>query len=168
MTITNFTPDATGTKLILDISNASTVYDLKLWTDITYKNYQEAIDLTSKLTNDSTQSIEILASDINESYLNGAYFIQVASSTEILEDVIGYYNTFEECILNELMNVKLCDDCLENESLRLLNVQTILLGFKYAIDKKFMDEIKSIGKSLRKFCNNDCKSCGNFNNITYI
>lgn len=165
MTIENFGPNADGSAIILTLSDAVNADTLKIWNDSTYKDYGVAIDLSNKLTGDASQTITISTDDLSENFLKGAYFVQVEDNNTLAEAITGYTVSYEECILNKLINIGLCDDCLTKESLSLINAQALLTGLNYAIKQGFIEEAKNIRIALDKFCSNTCKTCGKYSHI---
>lgn len=165
MKIVSFKPKDDGLALILTLENASNADKLILWTDDTYKDYNKAIDLTSLLTSDSSQIVEIPSTMISQLYLNGVYVIQIEDDINVASSITQYSVRYEECILEKLSALKLCDDCLNNESVELTNAQALLNGFRDAVSHGFIEEAGSIRRALDKFCSNDCKSCGHYYNI---
>lgn len=165
MKIESFKPNEDASGLILEISDAAAATSIKIWTDKTYKDYDVAIDLSSLLNGNPNQLIEISTDDLQEPYLNGAYFVEVEEPDSLKASITESSVKYEECILNELSKISLCDDCLQNESISLINAHSLLIGFRIAITKGFIEEARNIRKALDKFCSNDCKSCGKYNHI---
>lgn len=166
MQITEFSISPDRTELNVTIIDAISVSSLKLWTELTYKDYSLSIDLTSKLTASATENITITLSDINIPYFDGVYFLEAEdideTSTAITKDLTRY----KECIINKLMEYSVCDDCLNKESNSLTNANRILRGLEDAINEGFINEILVLISALKKYCSNECNSCGNRNNIT--
>lgn len=165
MKIVSFNPNENGSSLILELEDAENNDVLELWTDNTYKDYGKAIDLSDKLDGTSSQIIEITKDDLNSNILKGAYFVQTEDNLILATAITEYSVSYEECILNKLSELELCDECLKKESNFLINAQTLLLGFRYAVKVGFIEEAKNIRKALDKFCSNDCKTCGKYPHI---
>ena len=166
MQITAFSISTDRTKINISITDAASISSLKFWTDITYKDYSLAIDLTSKLTASATENIIVTLSDLGLTYFDGVYFLEAEdideTSTAITKDLTRY----KECILNKLMEYSVCDDCLQKESPNLMNANRLLRGLEDAIEEGFINEILVIISALKKYCSNECTSCGNRNNVT--
>ena len=165
MNIISFKPNETGTELVLELSGAENADTLQIWNDATYKDYGKAIDLSDKLNGNSTQTITITADDLSKNDISGIHFIQVQDNNTLSQALTSYLISYEECILNKLMDLKLCDDCLNRDSLPLINAQTLLTGLNYAVKKGFIEEAKSIRKALDKYCSGECKTCGKYPHI---
>jgi len=166
MEIVTFSLSTDKTKLNLVLSDAATATTLKVWTDATYKDYSEAIDLSTLLNNAASQSIEITPTDLNIPYLDGIYFVEVEDPAIVLNQVAANLTRYKECILNKLREVSVCLDCPgDKTSLALINLQGILYGLEIAIDQGFIDEITLKFNAIKKYCSDDCKSCGDKSNI---
>lgn len=166
MEIVTFQMNDSGSSIILELENAENATTLRFWNNYTYKDYDKVIDLSSLLTlGEASQTIEITASDINESYFNGIFFIQVESTTEIVQSLTSYLVKYKECILEKLAELGVCDDCLKTNSISLINSQSILTGIEYSVEQGFIEEAQLLILALDKYCSNDCKSCGKYENI---
>lgn len=165
MKIESFKPNEDASGLILELTDVSLNTSIKIWTDETYKDYDVAIDLSHLLNTDINQTIYITTDDLLVPYLNGAYFVEVEDDIELRTSITESTIKYEECILNELSTMSLCDDCLNNQSHSLINAYALLTGFRYAIDKGFIEEARNIRQALDKYCSNDCKTCGKYNHI---
>jgi hypothetical protein len=162
MNITSFAPNIDGTALVLVLTDATNADVLTLWTGDTYKDYGEAIDISGLLNGTASQTILITSEILGVNAPSGIYSIEVESNIELNTGLTGVYTKYEECILNKLVELKLCDDCLNNESLSLTNSQTLLTGLKYAVNQGFIEEAKTIKTALDKYCSNACKTCGKY------
>jgi len=166
MEITSFYISSDRAKLIINLDNASTINTLKIWTDNTYKDYNLALDFSFLLTTDAIQTIELTLSDIGIPYFDGVYFVEVSDPTNILNAVTSDLTKYKECILNKLRELSVCIDCPDDGySLSLINLQGILFGLEIAIEQGFINEIVLKLEALKKLCSNDCKTCGNKDNI---
>lgn len=166
MQITNFKINSTRTAINLTIIDALNVSTLKLWTDKTYKDYNLAIDLTSKLSGIATENITITLSDLSTAYFDGVYFIEAEDNTTTSQAIDSDLTRYKECILNKLVEYSICDDCLKNNSISLINAQSLLIGVENAVEQGFINETFNLINSLNKYCSNDCNSCGKYSNIT--
>lgn len=165
MEITSFTVSQNRTNLIVVINDAASISSLKLWKQDTYKDYNLAIDLSSKLTASATENITITPSDLNESYFDGVYFLEAEDPDEVSLAVTLDSTRYKECILNRLLEMGVCDECLKSTSINLINAQTLLSGLESAVSLGFIDEIVTIVMALDKYCSSDCKTCGDYKNI---
>lgn len=165
MNITTFSISQDRTQINLVIEDAATLTDLKLWTDITYKDYSLAIDLSSKLTASVVEIITISLSDLSITYFDGIYFIEAEDPDEIANAITADLTRYKECILDKMLESIECGDCLKATNNNVLNAQTLLYSLETAIENSFIDEISLILIALKKYCSNDCKSCGEYKNI---
>lgn len=165
MQITNFKINSTRTAINLTIIDALNVSTLKLWTDKTYKDYNLAIDLTSKLSGIATENITITLSDLSTAYFDGVYFIEAEDNTTTSQAIDSDLTRYKECILNKLVEYSICDDCLKNNSISLINAQSLLIGVENAVGQGFINETFNLINSLNKYCSNDCNTCGKYSNI---
>jgi len=165
MKITLFEISQDKTQLNLTIIDAATVTTLNLWTDITYKDPTLSIDLSGKLTASATENIVISLTDLGLNYFDGVYFIQAETTTEVSTSAVGELTRYKECILNKIVQIVNSSTCLVTSDNSILNAQTLLYALETAIDNSFIDEISSILTTLKKYCSNDCKSCGDYKNI---
>lgn len=165
MKISSLTISTDRTQINLTIIDAATVSSLRLWTDITYKDYSLAIDLSSKLNGSSTQNIIITLSDLSLSYFDGVYFVEAEDPDEVSIEVTADLTRYKECILTKVLQIAQCDDCLKVINTSIINSQVLLRSLEVAIDEGFIDEIMLTVEALNKFCSNNCKTCGEYNNV---
>jgi len=165
MQITSFEISANRTQMNVIITDAASITSLKFWTEVTYKDYSLAIDLTSKLTASATENITITLSDIGLSYFDGVYFLEAEDTDEISSAITKDLTRYKECILNKLLEYSVCEDCLKKESVSLTNANRLLRGLEDAIEQGFINEILIIISALKKYCSNECTSCGSRDNV---
>jgi len=165
MKITLFAISTDRTEINLTITDAATVSSLKFWTDSTYKDYSKAIDLTSKLTGATTENIVLTLSDLGLGYFDGVYFIEAEDPDEVSDAVTADLTRYKECILDKILNTIGCADCLEFQSVSIINAQTLLYALQTAVDNSFIDEIGLIVTALNLYCSNQCKTCTEFKTV---
>lgn len=165
MEITLFEISPDRSQINLTITEADLTDSLKLWTNLNYKDYSKAIDLSAHLTGAATEVISITLSDLGISYFDGVYFIEATDPVDISDAVTADLTRYEECILTKILNIVGCKDCLDVSNPGLLNAQTLLLSLKVAVYNSYIDEITGIINALDKYCDNTCKTCGEFSNI---
>lgn len=165
MILNSFTLSSDKKSLEVNISNASNINSLLLFTDKTFKDYSKALDLSNLLTNDANQIITINPSDLNVKNFEGLYFIELEDPSDIISGLLSVLTRFEECILEKVVKINLCDDCLKEQYLSIVNAQTTLEGIKIATEFGFIEEAINLINNLRNYCSNKCKSCGNYDNI---
>lgn len=180
MEILGFKPNIDGTELIITVKGIDESDELYLWDHTTYKDYSNKMDLTymiQPVANPGSEDIievTVSAIDLGIDVLNGLYIIELQrfSAAELGETelalvnaITGVYTLYEECILNKLSALKICDDCLNKESISLISSQGLLTGLKIAVDRGYIEEAKQMLNALNKYCSNDCKTCGKYPNV---
>lgn len=165
MQITQFEINTLRTEINVSITDAADISSLVLFTNSTFKDFSQAIDLSGKLTASATETFTITLADLGQAYFDGLYFLEAEDTNEVSNAITGDFTRYKECILNKLKELVICDECLKAEGKDLLNAQTALLSLETATTQGFIDEAFNIIKVLDKFCSNDCKTCGEYNNI---
>lgn len=166
MQIISLNISANKTSLEFTINDASDVSTLRFWNDSTYKNYNKAIDLSAKLNNTATQNIIVSLADIKEPYFDGVYFIEARDSDEVSVAMTAELSRFKECIMDKLLAMDECDECLRDENESLKNAHVALRSLEDAIfELRLPEEAVATKKLLDKFCSNSCRSCGDYSNI---
>lgn len=165
MTITEFKISSDKVRLELTITDAASVSTLRLWTDKTYKDFTKAIDLSAKLTGSATEYISISLAEISQPYFDGIYFIEAEDDDELSLDYAYSLDRYKECILNRILYLSSCNDCLFEKDLDLLNAHSFYLGLEKALELRFIDEILYLVNALNEYCTNDCTTCGKFSNV---
>lgn len=165
MQITQFEINDLRTEIDVTITDAADISTLVLFTNSTYKDFSEAIDLSAKLTASATEVFTITLADVSQAYFDGLYFLEAEDSDEVSNAITGDFTRYKECILNQLVALEICDECLKNQSNKLLNSQAALTSLNTAVEQGFIDEAFNIIKILDKYCSNECKSCGEYSNI---
>lgn len=165
MNITSFkvSQDKASLELVLDTASAATT--LYLWTNKTYKTNGLEIDLSAKLDGTPSQNISITLADLALEYFDGIYFIEVSDGTNTDGDVTAELTRYKECILEKVLALKDCDNCLEIINPGIYNAQTLLYTLEKALEEKLPQEILHIVYGLDKFCTNSCNNCGQYKNI---
>jgi hypothetical protein len=165
MEITSFKPSKDRKTLEVTISDAASVTSLLLFTNKTYKDYNNAIDLTSKLSGLSTENITITLGDLKQSYLDGLYFIQVEDPDEICTSITSDTTRYKECALEKIMQIDNCEECLAEASGNILVVEASLTGLEIAVKHGFVEQAFNIVKALDKLCGTNCNTCGSYDNV---
>jgi hypothetical protein len=165
MTLNSFELSNDKKSLEINIADASNIDSLLLFTDKTFKDYNEALDFSNLLTTDDTQTINITPSSLGVKNFEGLYFIELENSQERINGLLSVLTRFEECILEKVVKINLCDDCLKKQYLPLVNAQTTLEGIKIATEFGFIEEAIALINSIKNYCSNKCKSCGNYDNV---
>lgn len=166
MNISNFSLSQNGENLNVTIEDAANANSLFLFTDKTYKDFDLAIDLTNLLTlGVAVQSLQISLVDLNIEYFDGIYYIEANDDTDIASAFTYALTKYEECIIEKILKINKCDDCLGEKSISLINAQATLNGVKLAVKNGFIQEGINLMQNLRNYCSNKCKSCGELDNV---
>lgn len=165
MEITSLLPSTDRSSLQLTITDAASATSLLLFTNQTYKDYNKSIDLSAKLDGQAAQTITISLSDLKQSYLDGLYFVQLESPTDICTAISLDSTRYRECILDQVLLLDTCDSCLKEESAHLLRSEALLKSLEICVSDGFVEEAFNIIKALDKYCSDSCKSCGQHNNV---
>jgi hypothetical protein len=168
MQISSFIISADKTQLNLTITDAASLVSLRLWTQLTYKDFSQTIDLSSKITGSATENITITLSDISQNYFDGVYFLEAEDDTESSLEYVYELSKYKECILDKMLEVSACNDCLKEINTDLINAASIYKGLEYALQFRFIDEILNFINILNKFCSNECQTCGKYSNVIDI
>src|SRR5690554_5738213 len=138
MEILGFKPNIDGTELIITVKGIDEYDELYLWDHTTYKDYSNKMDLTymiQPVANPGSEDIievTVSAIDLGIDVLNGLYIIELQRFAEevtevaLVNAITGVYTLYEECILNKLSALKICDDCLNKELISLISSQGLL------------------------------------------
>lgn len=164
MIITLFEISADKTTLDVTISEASNVSVLRLWKDTNFKDYNLAIDLSSKLTGSATEQIQITLADLGETYFDGIYFLEAEDNSGTSLKITADLTKYEECILEKVILANLNSDCLTYNNVSVINAHSILNSLKYSISLNFVNEILKLNSMIKVYCSEDCKTCGNYKN----
>lgn len=150
------------TNLIVTITDASSANTLLFWNNDTYKDFTQSKDFSAKLDGTATQTVDISLSEINEPYFDGIYFFEAQSNTETSINYCYILTKYKECVLNGIMEMKGCDDCLEKMDNKVREMHSILMSLEYALQERFIDDAISIVKMMDKFCSKSCNTCGTY------
>lgn len=165
MQITKFLISPDRKQIDVTIIDAATITALNFWVDSTYKDYSKTIDLTAKLTASATENITLTLADLGLGFFDGIFFLEAQDPNEISEAVEKDLTRFKECILNKLVIYSVCDSCLQEQSIPLLNAHALLTGLEDAVEQAFINEIILINNALKLYCSNECISCGDKSNV---
>tara|TARA_R110000822_G_scaffold73853_1_gene177549 strand:- start:3824 stop:4327 length:504 start_codon:yes stop_codon:yes gene_type:complete len=165
MQITQFEINSTRTAMDVTITDAATVSTLYLFKAGTYKDFSLAVDLSALLTAAATETLSLTLANIGEAYFDGVYILTAEDPDEISNAITTDLTRYEECIVNKLSEIQLCDSCLKKQSISLSNSRMLLDGIKDAASVGFIEEACNIALALDKYCSNTCASCGAYSNV---
>lgn len=162
MEITSFQLSPDRTLLVLNLSNAATVTNLYVYTQKTYKVDAYKIDLSAKLSAQSSQTINISPADLNVSEFDGLYFVDVVSPAETKCAIAADLHRYEDCVLNEIMDTEECQECPDEVYQIALNMFMLLRGgVELAIKHNLAQEALTAIYAMDKYCD-DCATCGEY------
>lgn len=163
MEITSF--NINNNTLTLEITNADSLVSLYLWDETTYKDFSKGIDLSGKLTGSATENITITLQDINQSTLDGIYFIE-AQDTEFSSLKYTYnFTRYKECILDKIVKNIQCRDCMDYLNVNIINSHSLLIATEYALELGYIEVALNNIKVLNKYCSNECSECDSYSNV---
>jgi len=149
--------------LDVNVTVGQTVTELLLWTDETYKDPAQSIDLTSLLAGISeTESITITAEDAGLTSFTGIYFAQITTSEpEALItatfNLTQYYVVQAKLIANIDLSCLSCNGNFQNALLFDLYLEAtknaLILG-------RFQDAITNLNNLIITIETSDCDACG--------
>lgn len=163
MQITSFNVD--NNTLVLNLEDASNITSLKLWTENTFKDFNQAIDLLTLLNGNAVQQITINPSDINMSEINGIFFIEAEDDTDISFAYTYNLNLYKECILDKIIKNIECKECFDYFDKKTINAHSLLISTEYAIDLGYIEIAMDNLKALSNYCNNKCNTCKEYSNL---
>lgn len=160
MQITNFKISSDKSKIDLTITDAASVISLRMWDNTTYKDFTKLIDLSSKLTSSTTETIEIFPVDLGITEFNGIYYIEAEDPDQTSIEFTYQLNKYQECITIRALKLSACDDCLNEKDSILYNVRSLYESLLFAIDLRWVNEMQFLIEALDSICTNECTTCG--------
>lgn len=182
--INNFTIIDNGTALSVSVETDlnETITSALVWTDQTFKDYSQAIDVTSYLAQTSNiENFTLPASVFGVNELQGIYFIEFQTTSGSTDDCVNCSNNlgvaasllcFKECLLDKVLQYSVCDDisnenCNESIVTSIINIDVLVDALCTSLEFGYYGEAIDILKTLRKLCNcsegcsecNQCKDC---------
>lgn len=154
--------DLASIELDVNVTIGETVTELLLWTDETYKDPAQAIDLSSLLAGaDETESLTISATDAGLTSFTGIYFAQITTSEpEALMtatfNLTQYYVVQAQLVANIDLSCLACNGNFQNALLFDLYLEatknSLLLG-------RFQDAITYLNNLIITIETSDCDAC---------
>lgn len=186
--IFNITPDLETIQVSVETSEGSNITSLRLWTHNSFKDEALAIDLNYKLAQINNKEVFIIeAAEISSiTNFSGIFFLEISSDAESSEcttctdpmiAVTANFNNIDECILNDVLNIALCDEsvftdtsCNGNPGVMVVNKSLLLDSLCKALTAGYYTEAIVIYNKLLKLCNIDpscpsCNTCDSCNSI---
>lgn len=169
-------------------SVGETITSVKLWTDATFKNYDTAIDFTSKLAQVSENEIfEIAASEVGGlEEFKGIYFLEFTTDDTVLPPgcstcdagvalgVAAELQAYQECLLEKVLKLDSCDgdyfsenSCNSANANNILNTKVVLDSLKYALQAGYYSDAINFKTQLDKLCAVNSWACNSYSDTTY-
>ena len=177
ITINNLQIQNNSSELLLNVKTetGSLITSIMLWNDSTFKDYNQAIDLTYKLVqSNNEESILVTNTELNINSFDGIWFVEILDNyipedncDEFTDPAIGItYNllSYYRCLLNKFYESQKnpCKDC-KNSLIddMVLAVSLSIDIIEKSIESGFYFEAIETLKKLKKFCDiTKCKNCG--------
>jgi hypothetical protein len=172
ISIFKVTQDGKSLELTTQPTSGSNFTELLLWTQDTYKDYSQAVDLTSKLNTvgSGSQTITIADSDIGESFLSGIYFIEISDDSTPSSSCDSCSNTelgvatdlsrFSYCLAQYLCDIDLsCANCSPNLSTA-LTMKMYIDNLRDSLQLGNFTTAIEFWSNLDRFCQGSCTECG--------
>lgn len=154
----------------------ASITSIKMWNQDSFKEYDQAIDLTFKLENINNKEIFIVeASEVNLSNFNGIYFLEITSDHEEEDECISCTNTvlgiatnfnnINALILDMILQLNVCDDfdnCGNINKNKIINNTLMIEAVSRALLFGYYDEAIFLYKKLLKINKSvTCNTCKN-------
>jgi hypothetical protein len=154
--------------LDVTVNSGQTVTGLLLWTDETYRDPSESINLSSLIVGGGNiETIEITADDAGVSQFNGMYFLQITTSDSeavvvATFNLTQYYEVQAKLIANVDLTCLNCNTNFQNALLFDLYLeatkQALLVG-------RFQDAINNLANLIITIDTSDCDECNNIDPV---
>lgn len=165
-----------GQLLLIDVATSigNTFSQILLWTDVSYKDPNLSLDLSSFITGSNNREVlSIPVEEISPDGFDGIYFVEFYSTDMegeddctdcgdgILMGVTANLTKYHECILNGAMAIVLGKDNTE-----VLEAQLLLDGIYTSLRFGWYQEAITMLRSLEEYCN-ACHTCGDLVTPTF-
>lgn len=161
--------DQTNINVSVSTNVGDTITSFKGWKRTTFKDYNQAIDLTSKLSQTSeTEVFQISIEDMGVTLFDDIYFFEITSSNienacqtcpgNTIIGITANFNKYQECLLNKVLNSSL--ETLNSCDNNIINVFILLENLKIAIQSGYFTEVITILNTLDVLCkSSNCTLC---------
>lgn len=157
----------------LTTDSGQTFNTVNLWTELTYKEYTKAVNLSSKLASSTnTESFTISASDLNITQFDGLYFLEFGDTLSQLSlGAVAELTTYKKCLLDTTLeilgsdiNILKGEGCNNTDFNKLIYVHSLLNSLQAAIISGYYSEAIDFITTLKKFCKS-CPDCPTLSSI---
>jgi hypothetical protein len=156
--------DLGSIELDVEVTAGQTVTELLLWTETTYKDPAQSIDLSTLIVGaGNTESIVILPADAGLSTFSGMYFLQITTSEPeaiitATANLTQYYIVQAKLIANVDLSCLNCNGNFQNALLFDMYLEAtknaLILG-------RFQDAIRNLENLIITVETSDCDECNN-------
>lgn len=161
MNVVKFKLSPNKTFIEVELSRVDMIETLFLL-DKNRRSKSEGFDLTSKIEGGVT-SFSITLSDLNISKFSGVYVLDIYTENgEVIKEVLLETSFYEECILDRVLTLSICDDCLKKKDSSIINSFNLLQALKIANELEAYNEAFILANGLDKYCDAECRECGNY------
>lgn len=145
----------------VDAGSGNLMTGVNLWTETTFKDFDQAVDFDSKLAgNIQVESFTILASDLSLDTFDGLYFIEFENdNNETNLGAIAELVEYKKCKLDKTLQYIYDADCSPSIKTEILNIHTFINATENAIDLAYYAKAIEIIESLKELCAADCETC---------
>lgn len=174
ITINTLTVSSDRTSITVSVTtDASNFTSVNLWTQDTYKDYNEAIDLSSLSSlSGQTEDFTIAASDVGISEFDGLYFIEFEDSDNNTQlGAVAELTSYKQCLLDaslevlqDNVNVLQGSGCGNPKFNKIIYVHSLLSAVQAAILSGYYGEAIDIVSALETICD-DCETCESLDSI---
>lgn len=175
--INNFviSSDNTALNVSVETDSGETITSALIWTDETFKNYDNAVDVSSYLSQTSNvENFTIPASVFDEVELNGIYFIEFQTSSSYEDDcqncsdsigIAASLYKYKLCLFNKVKEYSVCNDftnCGEKLIDQIININLMIDSLTTSLEFGYYGEALDILSVLKRLCklDNNCSECG--------
>lgn len=177
--INNFTINSDSTEINVSVETDVNyiISSAIVWTDETFKDYNQAIDVSNYLTGTSNiENFTLPASLFEVDKLKGIYFIEFETTSDVEETCESCSNnlgvatsliSFKECLLNKILEYSVCEGynsspCLNQLLCDIYNINILMEALKISLEFGYYGEAIDILTTLKKLCKNSegCVECG--------
>lgn len=139
-----------------------------LWDIKTFKDYSEAVRLSSFLTNtDEKEVFSIPASNLDLTNITGLFFLEFTSNEptdNISLGVVSNFIPYYECLLNKALKVEV-KSCVNDYDLLLLSA--LINSLNSAIKSGFYEESVKLIEKIEDLCD-VCYNCIDYENTKLV
>ncbi len=179
--INNFSISQDGTKIDVNVETdvGYTILDVNFYTDATYGDPTQAVNLYYKLRRLSEREIfSITAEEAGvSSFLDGIFFVEFTSTSPSTSDcnscvnplgVAAQFLSAKLCLLEKVLALDLALDCNHNNCVDKCDVIVLdkfIKAMQYALEFGVYDEAIDLLNGIRKLCTT-CVECLNLDNYS--